>query len=156
MKIVACVALSAALLGGCATITRGTTDAFVVNTDPVGAAVKTSNQFACEATPCTFKMPRKSEFEVTITKQGYKTWNGHVTHKVAGAGGAGMAGNVLVGGLIGAGVDVASGAMMDLVPNPLSVKLEADTTKAVAPVSAPAGPAATAAVAAPAKAAPSL
>ena len=29
-----------------------------------------------------------------------------------------MAGNVIVGGLIGAGVDVASGAMLDLTPNP--------------------------------------
>jgi hypothetical protein len=35
-----------------------------------------------------------------------------------------MAGNVLVGGLIGIGVDAYSGAMNDLVPNPLSVKLE--------------------------------
>jgi hypothetical protein len=36
-----------------------------------------------------------------------------------------MAGNVLLGGIIGAGVDVATGAMLDLVPNPLVVKLEA-------------------------------
>jgi hypothetical protein len=31
---------------------------------------------------------------------------------------------VLVGGLIGAGVDAASGAMLDLTPNPAIVKLE--------------------------------
>jgi uncharacterized protein YcfJ len=130
MKIIVGIVLSAALLGGCATVTRGTNDAFVVNTDPSGAAVKTTNQFACDATPCTFKMPRKSEFDVTITKSGYKTWTGHVTHKVAGAGGAGMAGNVLIGGVIGAGVDIASGAMMDLVPNPLTVKLEAEAAGA--------------------------
>lgn len=35
----------------------------------------------------------------------------------------GIAGNVLVGGLIGAGVDVASGAMLDLTPNPIVVKM---------------------------------
>jgi hypothetical protein len=114
------------LLSGCATITRGTNDTWSVNTTPVGAAVKTSNQFACDSTPCTFKMPRKSEFDVTISKAGYKSWTGHVTHHVAGAGGAGMAGNVLVGGIIGAGVDVSSGAMLDLVPNPLNVTLEQD------------------------------
>lgn len=108
----------------CATVTRGTNTTWTVNTEPSGAAVRTSNQFACDATPCTFKMPRKSEFEVTITKPGYKTWTGKVTNKVAGAGGAGMAGNVLLGGVIGAGVDVASGAMLDLVPNPLTVTLE--------------------------------
>lgn len=93
-------------------------------TEPSGASVKTSNQFACDATPCTFKMPRKSEFGVTISKDGYKTWTGQVTTRVSGAGGAGMAGNVLVGGVIGAGVDVATGAMLDLDPNPLVVKLE--------------------------------
>lgn len=120
-------ALCCALLAStaaCATVTRGSSTAWTVNTDPGGAAVKTSNQFACDATPCTFKMPRKSQFSVTITKPGYKTWEGQVTNKVSGAGGAGMAGNVLVGGIIGAGVDVATGAMLDLVPNPLTVKLE--------------------------------
>jgi hypothetical protein len=37
-----------------------------------------------------------------------------------------MAGNVLVGGLIGAGVDVATGAMNDLTPNPVNLVLERD------------------------------
>lgn len=108
----------------CATVTRGVHQSFNVETTPSGASVKTSNGFACEQTPCSFRMERKSEFDVTITKDGYQTWTGHVTHAVSGAGGAGMAGNVIVGGLIGAGVDVASGAMMDLKPNPLKVILE--------------------------------
>ncbi len=34
-----------------------------------------------------------------------------------------MAGNVLVGGLIGAGVDAISGATKDLKPNPVNVRL---------------------------------
>jgi hypothetical protein len=123
MRIVILGAL-ALTLAGCATITRGANDTWTVNTTPTGAAVKTSNQFACDSTPCTFKMPRKAEFDVTITKAGYKAWTGHVTHHVSGAGGAGMAGNVLVGGIIGAGVDAVSGAMNDLVPNPLTVTLE--------------------------------
>lgn len=113
-------------LGGCATVTRGSNDTWSVNTEPSGAAVRTTNQFACDSTPCTFKMARKSEFDVTITKPGYKTWTGHVTHHVAGAGGAAMAGNVILGGIIGAGVDAYSGAMNDLVPNPLTVKLEVE------------------------------
>jgi hypothetical protein len=111
-------------LGACATVTRGASDTWTVNTEPSGAAVKTTNQFFGEATPCTFKMARKSEFDVTISKAGFKTWTGHVTHHVSGAGGAGMAGNVLIGGLIGIGVDAYSGAMNDLVPNPLTVTLE--------------------------------
>jgi hypothetical protein len=112
------------VLGGCATVTRGANDTWTVNTEPSGASIRTTNQFACDATPCTFKMPRKSEFDVTITKAGYKTWTGHVTHHVGNAGSAGMAGNVLLGGIIGAGVDAYSGAMYDLAPNPLTVKLE--------------------------------
>ena len=34
-----------------------------------------------------------------------------------------MAGNVLLGGLIGAAVDPSSGAMNDLLPNPVEVRL---------------------------------
>lgn len=117
------VAASAAV-SGCATITRGTHDAFVVQTDPVGASVKTSNGFSCDSTPCSMRMERKSEFDVTITKAGYKTWTGHVTHKTAGGGGAAMAGNVLVGGIIGAVVDGNNGATQDLTPNPLIIKME--------------------------------
>jgi uncharacterized protein YcfJ len=123
----ALAALSAAALlstAACATVTRGANDTWTVNSEPAGAAVKTTNQFFCESTPCTFKMPRKSDFDVTITKAGYKTWTGHVTHHISGAGGAGMAGNVILGGIIGAGVDAYSGAMNDLVPNPLTVTLE--------------------------------
>jgi hypothetical protein len=123
--LLTCLTLTAVVsLSACATITRGSKDVFVVETDPVGAAIKTTNGFYCDSTPCSIKMPRKSEFEVTITKAGYKTWTGKVTNKIAGGGSAGMAGNVLVGGLIGVGVDAASGAMLDLVPNPLVVKLE--------------------------------
>lgn len=123
MKILM-IAAAGLLVTGCATVTRGSNDSWTVNTTPAGAAVKTSNQFACDATPCTFKMPRKAEFDVTVTKAGFKTWTGHVTHHVSGAGGAGFVGNALIGGVIGAGVDVATGATLNLVPNPLSVTLE--------------------------------
>jgi hypothetical protein len=112
------------LVTGCATITRGTTDTWTVNTTPPGAAVRTSNMFSCDQTPCTFKISRKAEFNVTVTKPGYKDWTGRVTHHVATSGGAAMAGNVILGGIIGAVADASSGAMNDLVPNPLNVTLE--------------------------------
>ncbi|WP_233145023.1 hypothetical protein [Paracoccus yeei] len=48
----------------------------------------------------------------------------HVTNRVSGGGGAAMAGNVLVGGIIGAGVDAGTGAMLELVPNSVKVQLE--------------------------------
>lgn len=40
------------------------------------------------------------------------------------SGGVAMAGNVLVGGLIGAGMDASSGAMLDSTPIPAFVELE--------------------------------
>jgi hypothetical protein len=119
-------------VAGCTTITRGTEDTFVVETDPPGAEVSTSNGFACKSTPCALRMDRDSEFVVTIEKEGYETATASVSHEVAGGGAAGMAGNVLFGGLIGVAVDAGSGAMYDLVPNPLRVTLS--------PIEDPAGP----------------
>jgi hypothetical protein len=118
------LALACASLGACATVTRGTTTAWEVQTTPSGARVETSHGHKCDSTPCSIKMPRKSEFTATITKDGYKDASVVVTNKVSGGGGAAMAGNVILGGLIGAGVDATSGAMLDLTPNPAVVVLE--------------------------------
>lgn len=126
-------------LASCATITRGTTTAFVVETIPSGAQVHLSTGQTCEATPCTFpRISREAEFEVTITKEGYRTTRHLVTHRTAGGGAAGMAGNVVLGGVIGAVVDGNSGATQDLVPNPLTVTLELEAVPAAAPAAAPA------------------
>lgn len=123
---VTALVVAAGSLGACATVTRGTNTAWEVNTSPPGAKVKTTNGFFCDSTPCALKMPRKSEFTAEITKDGYKPASVHVTNKVGSGGSAGMAGNVLVGGIIGAAVDVGSGAMLDLTPNPVNVTLEKD------------------------------
>jgi|GraSoiStandDraft_4_1057263.scaffolds.fasta_scaffold200518_2 hypothetical protein len=118
------VLCAAASLGACATVTRGSKDAWVVNTEPSGAKVETSNGHQCAATPCAIKMSRKSNFTATVTKAGFKPATVTVTHKTATAGAAGVAGNVLLGGVIGLGVDVATGASQDLTPNPVNLKLE--------------------------------
>lgn len=121
---VAAIVLSGSSLAACATVTRGSTDAWVVNTEPSGARVETTNGLFCAATPCAIKMKRKSEFTATATKAGYKPATVQVTHKTAGAGAAGVAGNVLLGGVIGLGVDAYSGASQDLTPNPVTLVLE--------------------------------
>lgn len=127
---------SCAALASCATVTRGTTTAFVVETIPSGARVELSTGQVCEATPCTFaRISREAEFQVTVSKEGYETTTHDVTHRMAGAGGAGMAGNVILGGLIGAAIDANSGATQDLVPNPLTVHLT-PSGPVVTPVSA--------------------
>jgi hypothetical protein len=137
MKCVAYAASAAAValcLAGCATVTRGTTTDFKVASTPSGASVTTSTGFSCSPTPCVIKkMIRKEAFDATITLAGYKPKTAHVQSLVEGGGAAGAVGNVLVGGVIGVAVDATSGAMDDLVPNPLSVTLEPVDTAAAQP-----------------------
>jgi hypothetical protein len=110
-------------LSACATITRGTTTSFSVTSHPDSAQVSTSSGFSCAATPCTFRMPRKDGFTLTVSKTGYKSAQVKIESKIAGAGAAGMAGNILIGGIIGGAFDATSGAMDDLIPNPVDVTL---------------------------------
>ena len=126
------IALTSAL-GACATVTRGTTQQFTIESTPPAAQARTSSGFVCESTPCTIRMPRKDAFTVTISKAGYKTYTTDIKPKLADTGAAGFLGNALIGGVIGATVDVTSGATLDLNPNPLHVNLEAEGTVAAAP-----------------------
>lgn len=125
MRLILAALSSATLaLSGCATITSGTNDVLVVDSTPQGAEVTLSNGMSCTSTPCSFTLPRRSDLEVTVTKQGCTTRRANVTHRTAGAGAAGVAGNVLVGGIVGLGVDAATGASQELVPNPLNITLD--------------------------------
>lgn len=119
------------LLASCSTVTRGTTNQIQVVSNPSEAQVKTSIGNAC-TTPCSFEVSRKSEFIATISKDGYKSQDVPVKTKVAGAGAAGFAGNVLVGGIVGMGVDAATGATLEHYPNPINVTLE-PVTPAIVP-----------------------
>ena len=116
------LALVSVLLSSCATITRGTKEVLVIESDPIGASVTTTIGLT-GTTPATFKVSRKGGFVVTIEKEGYEPVQVQVSSHVAGAGAAGMAGNVILGGLIGAAVDAGTGAMKELKPNPITVKL---------------------------------
>lgn len=124
MRFVALGGLAAAcvLLSACATITRGTNQDFMVESTPSQADVKLSTGQTC-VTPCTLRLKRKSQFKVTISKEGYQTQEAEVHGIMKGGGGAALAGNAIFGGLIGAGVDASNGSLMNLKPNPLQVTL---------------------------------
>jgi hypothetical protein len=109
---------------GCATVTRGVHESLVIESDPAGAKVALSTG-ETGATPTSFRIKRKGAVMVTISKDGYETVVINVTTQVAGAGAAGMAGNVLVGGVIGAGIDAFSGGMLEHKPNPVKVTMVA-------------------------------
>jgi hypothetical protein len=116
-------ALAPSMLGGCASVTRGWNEQVQINSQPEGAEVRTSLAQAC-VTPCTLTVSRKDEFSVSFAKPGYQPQTVQVTTRVAGAGAAGFAGNVLVGGIIGMGVDAASGATLEHWPNPVVAVLQ--------------------------------
>lgn len=120
------VAAVAMLVAGCGSITRGTSEAVAINSTPIGAQVTTDIGMSCTA-PCTLKVPRNKDFTITASAPGYKTSTLKVGRKVSGGGAAGMAGNVVLGGLIGIAVDAGTGAAMDHTPNPAFIVLEAES-----------------------------
>lgn len=119
----ASVAALAFAASGCATITRGTSTDWVIDTFPQGARVTTSNGHECAATPCALRMPRESTFTATVTLDGYQTETVEVTHVLADSGAAGLVGNAIFGGVVGVAVDANNGATRDLSPNPVHINL---------------------------------
>ena len=124
MKTALILTMIAATSGaGCATITQGTRDALVVESNPSGASVITSNGYSCLETPCVLDLPKKEGFTLTMTLDGCDPKTVNVVSTMSTSGGAALAGNVLVGGIIGIGVDAATGASKHLVPNPVTIDL---------------------------------
>lgn len=110
------------LINGCASVTRGTKDTLVVESEPSGALVRLSTGQAGK-TPTSFQLPRKKAFDVHLEKEGYEPLTVHISSQISGKGSLGLAGNALVGGIIGVGVDAMTGAAKDLKPNPVKVTL---------------------------------
>jgi hypothetical protein len=110
---IALVALATALaLAGCATITKGTSQIVVVNTPGVSGATCTLTSSAVGSkvvvTPGTISLEKGQDaVSVRCTKECYADGAGIIASNLEGM----TAGNVLLGGVIGLGVDAASGAM---------------------------------------------
>lgn len=171
------IVIGTSLLPSCATMVRGVNDELIVDTDPPGAVVTTDRKLkthrdgtivyaGCDATPCTIKMPRRSEFLMMIEKEGYEPVEIGVTSSMkkealrsnlstsgkaglafgvstvaafgtyasstgaAAVGGATVAG-IATAGILGATllVDGASGALLNLNPNPIVLQLPPEGTQ---------------------------
>ena len=125
MRIVGIVALCA-IAGGCASVTRGTTENISIASTPSGAEATISGldiPTAC-VTPCSVVVKRNADISVAFQKEGYEPQIVQLTKEIPAAGAAGFAGNVLIGGLVGMGVDAVTGAATDHKPNPVTVVLE--------------------------------
>jgi hypothetical protein len=108
-----CVAaIALALLSGCATITKGSSQPVTLHTDPDGAVcdiVREEKTVASVgATPGQVTVDRGwGSLEVRCRKTGYQSIDAKVDSEVQGW----TFGNILIGGIIGFAVDAASGAM---------------------------------------------
>lgn len=113
-----------AVLSSCASVSRGSKENFTISTDPSGASATFSDGYVC-TTPCSMQRKHKVEFTITLEKEGYKTVDLYIDSRAhAGGAGAATAGNALLGGLVGFGVDALTGAMKKLAPNPAHVVME--------------------------------
>jgi hypothetical protein len=107
----------AASLAACATITKGTTQVVAVNTPGVAGASCTLTSPAIGSltvvTPDTISLPKASDnISVRCSKQCYQDGAGVISSNMEGM----VAGNIILGGVIGLGVDAVSGAMNKYSP----------------------------------------
>lgn len=127
LKLIAAIAASISL-SACATVTKGSNDTVFMTSTPSEARVlfeDTSEKLqpsTCQ-TPCEIELNRKRTYRATVSKENHENFVVIMEPKISASGGTAFAGNLLVGGLIGAGVDAATGAAKDLTPNNLNVTL---------------------------------
>lgn len=121
-SILAVVAF-AFVITGCATIFTGTQQDILVTSSPASAKVSIKANNGMEVfngtTPATVKLPKKREYAVTISMDGYQS----VTLPISQSFQALYLGNIICGGLIGLVIDAVNGAMWTLEPSMVSVSL---------------------------------
>ena len=105
------------VLLGCSTIVKGTTQTVAVNTPGVEGAtcVLHSSVIGSRSviTPATITLEKSKEaITVRCTKECYTDSGGIIPSNFEGM----SAGNIILGGIIGLGVDAASGAMNQYAP----------------------------------------
>lgn len=114
-----CVLSVAGLSTGCATIVNGKTQELSVATVPPGATVMIDGQQTL-ITPSTVTLRRNKDYVLTFTLEGYQTQIVPVTSVLSGW----LFGNLLLGGIIGGGVDAATGAAFTLTPESVTIALQ--------------------------------
>jgi hypothetical protein len=131
MRSFGMVALSV-MLGGCASVTRGTTENISISSTPSGVEAVVSGMevpTTC-TTPCSVVIKRNADISITFQKEGYDPQIVPLSRDIPTSGAAGFAGNLLLGGVIGMGVDAATGAATDHKPNPVIVTMQPSVPQA--------------------------
>jgi PEGA domain len=91
------------VLSGCATMIHGTTQEVPITSEPAGAEIRLRGALL-GTTPTTLTLERKPDYDLEITKQGYRPKRVRLesVHEHDAA-------SVLLGGLIGWGIDASTG-----------------------------------------------
>lgn len=111
--------LTVVALSGCATITGGTGPQKIkVASNPPGATVIVDGQ-PCAMTPAVVRLDRKVEHQILLEKDGYMLAEADLKPKVN----PWIFGNLVVGGLIGVVVDLATDSERRLSPSKVDVDL---------------------------------
>ncbi|KJJ83853.1 secreted protein containing PEGA domain protein [Candidatus Omnitrophus magneticus] len=117
-RIVLCCILLSFITTGCASITTGRFQKVAVDSNPQNANVTVSSG-SHGVTPCSFDLQRNKSHVIKIEKEGYRTAQVDLKKTICGS----TAGNIILGGVIGLGVDAMSGAMFKLIPEDVYVDL---------------------------------
>ncbi len=113
---------------GCSTVINGTTQSLSVQTTPENGAncalTNDKGQWYVSSTPGSVVVHRSNNpLTVQCQKNGYKTTNQAVKSYAKGM----LAGNIIAGGVVGAGVDLADGAAFGYPPV-ITVPMEKGTS----------------------------
>jgi hypothetical protein len=103
--LVLCLTAVAAWGSGCATIATGKYQDIIVTSDPSGAEI-TSSTGRRTITPGTLTLRRSEPCVLTASLESYPELERHLTRTTQGW----LWGNILLGGIVGVAVDVASGS----------------------------------------------
>lgn len=124
MKRLVCLSILVSMsLSACATIIRGNSENVAFTSNPQGATVSTSTGARC-TTPCNADIKRKSDFDATFILNGEKKTVSVDSKTSVPIGAAAVVGNAIAGGIIGIGVDIATGALKNHAPNPVHANFE--------------------------------
>jgi hypothetical protein len=136
IKTIAALAALGVALSGCATVVKGTTQSIAVTTPPVEGAscVLTSKEGTWTVvTPGVAKVGKtKQDIQIHCTKSGYQDATATIPSNFEGW----TLGNVILGGLIGFGVDAATGAMNEY-PHAFAVPMTPSTSSMLTLPNAP-------------------
>lgn len=91
---------------GCSTIMTGTSESLSINSNVQSAKVYVNGELKGQ-TPLTIELSTKKDYLVRIEAEGYVSYTEVIKKKASGW----VWGNVFLGGLIGLGVDLATGGL---------------------------------------------